>query len=362
MMPTYGRRQFLKTVPALGAVTAFGRVFAADDVLKVGVGYVSPVAEVGWTKQHDLARRAMEVAFPGRIKTTSIEGLSASQDAERAFRQLAQQGHRLIFGTSFSHGTPLQRVAQGNSGAFFEHCSGIKRLTNLGTFEARYYEGTYLAGVLAGKMTKTNTLGFIGGYPVPDVLGAANAMLLGARSVNPKVSCRVIWLNSWFDPGKEKEAANALGSQGADVLVSMTDTPTTVQYGEEKGLWTIGYASDMSRFGPARQLTSFTLDWSSVYIGAARDVLAGTWTSKSRWDGLKAGVVKMSPYNRSIPKDVLGLVAAREKDIVDTKLHPFAGPINDQKGTQRVAAGTVLSDDEIRSINWFVEGMQGMLG
>lgn len=362
-MLVYDRRRFLRTLPGFGAAVAGASLLDANaqEVLKVGVGYVSPVADVGWTKQHDLARRAMEAAFPGRIETTSIEGLSAPSDAERVFRDLTRRGHRLIFGTSFSHGTPLQRVAQGNAGAFFEHCSGIKHLNNLGTFEARYYEGTYLAGVVAAKMTKTNTLGFIGGFPIPDVLGAANALLLGARSVNPAIACKVIWLNSWYDPGREKDSANALASQRADVLVSMTDTPTTVQYGEEKGLWTIGYASDMAKFGPSRQLTSFTLDWSSVYIGAARDVLARTWQPGQRWDGLKQGVVKMSPYNRAIPQDVQDLVAARQKAIIDGRLHPFAGPIKDRDGRQRVAAGAVLADDEIRRINWFVDGMQGAL-
>lgn len=359
------RRDFLKGTAAIGlgaAGSQFSRVaFAQQDVLKVGIAYVSPVADVGWTKQHDLARQAMEAAFPGKIKTTVVESVANAQDAERVFREMASQGHRLIFGTSFSHMTPMFKVAQAFPNVRFEHCSGLKQLPNLGLFEARYYEGTYLAGVISGSLSKSNVIGFVGGFPVPDVVGPANALLLGARSVNPKMACKVIWLNSWYDPSREQEAANTLISLGADVVVSMTDTPTTVQTGEAKGVWTIGYASDFRKFGPTRQLTSFTLDWSSIYIGAARDMLQGTWKSQHRWDGLKAGVVKMAPYNPAIPKEVLTLVTEKEKAIIAGTLHPFAGPIKDQAGKQRVAANGALPDDQIKSINWFVDGMQGSL-
>ncbi|MFC3108332.1 BMP family ABC transporter substrate-binding protein [Undibacterium arcticum] len=358
------RRDFLKQVSAVGITVATGgRALDAfaDDVLKVAVAYVSPIGDVGWTKQHDLARRAMEAAFPGKIKTTTIEGVAQAQDAERVFRDLATQGNKLIIGTSFSHMNPMLKVAQTMPQTKFELCSGIKTLKNLGAFEARYYEGTYLAGIVAGKMSKSNVLGFVGGFPVPDVVGPANAFLLGARSVNPKIICKTIWLDSWYDPGKERDAANALISQGADVVMSMTDTPTTVQVGEEKGVWTIGYASDMSKYGPKKHLTSFVLDWSSDYISAASEVMAGTWVANHRWDGLKAGVVKMSPYNSAIPKDALSYVAAQERAIIAGQLHPFAGPIRDQDGKQRVASGAVLPDDQIKGINWFVEGMQGNL-
>lgn len=363
-MLRHTRRDFLKQLSAVGVTALAGTrsidVFA-DDVLKVAIAYVSPIGDVGWTKQHDVARRAMEAAFPGKIKVVTVEGVAQAQDAERVFRDLAVQGNKLIFGTSFSHMSPMLKVAQAMPKTTFELCSGIRTLKNMGAFEARYYEGTYLAGIVAGKMTKSNVLGFIGGFPVPDVLGPANAFLLGARSVNPKVTCKVIWLSSWYDPGKERDAANALISEGADVMASMTDTPTTIQVGEEKGVWTMGYASDMSKYGPKKHLTSFIVDWRSEYIGAARAVMDGTWKSSHRWDGLKSGVVKMGPYNPAIPKDVLAYVAQQEQAIIAGKLHPFAGPLRDQSGKERVPAGSALPDEQLKGINWFVEGMQGNL-
>lgn len=363
-MLRHTRRDFLKQLSAVGVTALAGTrsidVFA-DEVLKVAIAYVSPIGDVGWTKQHDVARRAMEAAFPGKIKVVTVEGVAQAQDAERVFRDLAVQGNKLIFGTSFSHMSPMLKVAQAMPKTTFELCSGIRTLKNMGAFEARYYEGTYLAGIVAGKMTKSNVLGFIGGFPVPDVLGPANAFLLGARSVNPKVTCKVIWLSSWYDPGKERDAANALISEGADVMASMTDTPTTIQVGEEKGVWTMGYASDMSKYGPKKHLTSFIVDWRSEYIGAARAVMDGTWKSSHRWDGLKSGVVKMGPYNPAIPKDVLAYVAQQEQAIIAGKLHPFAGPLRDQSGKERVPAGSALPDEQLKGINWFVEGMQGNL-
>jgi simple sugar transport system substrate-binding protein len=290
-----------------------------------------------------------------------VENVSNPTDAVRVFREMAANGHKLIFGTSFSHLVPMQQAAADFPGVTFEHCSGLKTLANLGVFEARYYEGTYLAGEVAGAMSKTGIIGFIGGFPVPDIVGPANSLLLGARSVNPAIRCKALWLNSWYDPAKEQNAATTLLNLGADVLVSMTDTPTTVKVGEQRGAWTIGYASDMRSAGPKRQLTSFTLDWSSLYIDAARRVIAGTWKPTERWLGLKAGVVKMAPYNPAIPPAVLAQVAQRERAIVEGRLNPFAGPIKDTSGRVRAPAGGALDEPGIRSINWLVEGMEGSL-
>ncbi|WP_382252029.1 BMP family ABC transporter substrate-binding protein [Herbaspirillum sp. GCM10030257] len=357
------RRDFIKQVSAGGIAMATSGIAIptmAQEALKVGIVYVSPVAEVGWTRSHDLARQAMEAAFPGKIKTSVVANVAQMTDAERVFRDLVRQGNKLIFGTSFSQQTPIHKAAQTAPSVFFEHCSGIRQAKNVGTFEARYYEGTYLSGVVAGKMSKSNTIAFIGGFPVPDVVGAANALMLGARSVNPKVVCKTIWLNSWYDPGRERDAAKTLVAQGADVIVSMTDTPTTVQVGEELNAWTIGYASDMSKYGPKKHLTSFLVDWSSHYIAAANDVFAGKWTSRHQWDGLKAGVVKMAPYNPAIPQDVIALVNERQQAITNGSLHPFTGPISDQTGKLRVPKGSVIPDAELKAINWLVEGMTGL--
>ena len=243
----------------------------------------------------------------------------------------------------------------------FDSCAGSKILANLGAFEAKYYEGAYLAGIAAGKMSKTAKLGFIGGFPIPDVVGPANAILLGAQSVRPEATCNIIFLNSWADPGKEKEAASALISQGCDVICAMTDSPAAVQAAEQAGVFSTGYASDMSKFGPTRQLTAFTVDWSSVYVQDAMDVIAGTWKPQSRWQGLKEGVVKMAPYAAIIPPDVRAVLAKAEDDIKSGALQPYGGELKDQAGMVRVAKGAVMADADVRSTNWLVAGMIGQL-
>lgn len=356
------RRQLLRTGGALALAGAGLPALAQAAPLKVGIVYVSTLGAVGWTRQHDLARRAMEQAFPGRLQVSAVEGMSNPVDAARVFRELAASGHKLVIGTSFSHMQPMLQAAADFPDVAFEHCSGLKTLANLGTFEARYFEGTYLAGVLAGAMSKSGTIGFIGGFPVPDIVGPANALLIGARSVNPAMRCRTLWLNSWYDPPKEQSAATTLLNAGADVLVSMTDTATTVKVGEERGAWTIGYASDMRSVGPTRQLTAFTLDWAPVYIDAARRVLEGRWKPSERWLGLQSGVVKMAPYNPAVPAATLTQVAERERAIAQGRLHPFAGPLRDTAGKVRVAAGETLAEAQIRGIDWLVDGMVGSLG
>jgi simple sugar transport system substrate-binding protein len=359
------RRDFLKYTAAAGTTLATGGLALpanAQEVLKIGAVYVSPVAEIGWTKQHSLGVEAIRDAFGDKVETTVIDNIFKPQDAERVFRELAADGNQLVFGTSFSHGTPMQKVAPRFPDVAFEHCSGIKHLKNLGTFEAKYYEGTYVAGVAAGHMSKTAKIGFIGGFPIPDIVGPANALLLGAQSVNPDTTCSVIFLNSWFDPGKEKEAANTLISQGCDVICSMTDTATGVQVAGEKGAWAIGYASDMSKFAPEHHLTAFMLNWDSVYVGAAKAVAAKTWKTAERWQGLADGVVAMAPYSSAIPADVQAKLVQVENDVATGKLHPYGGEIKDQDGNVRVAAGSTLPNGDIRGFNWFVNGMVGNLG
>lgn len=362
-MTDFSRRKFLEisALSGLGSLAAPG-LLRAQELLQIGVVYVSPIADIGWTKQHSLGVQAIRDTFGAAVKVTEIDNIFMPQDAERVFRDLAASGCRLIFGTSFSHGTPMQRVAPAFPDVAFEHCSGIVHLANLGTFEARYYEGTYLAGAAAGHMSKTGKIGFIGGFPIPDIVGPANALLLGARSVNPDTTCAAIFLNSWFDPGKEKEAANTLLSQGCDVICSMTDTATGVQTAGEGGAWSIGYASDMAGFAGGRQLTAFTLDWAPDYLRAAKGVTEGNWVAEGHWDGLAAGVVKMAPWNAEMPADVLATLAELEAAIGAGTVHPYAGELKDQAGEIRVPAGSVLSDTDIRGMNWFVQGMTGNLG
>lgn len=364
-MLNLNRRKFLQYTGAAGATLATGGLAGAARAkgpLKIGVVYVSPIAEIGWTKQHSLAVEAVKKEFGDKVEITVLDNIFMPQDAERVFRELAASGNQLIFGTSFSHGTPLQKVAPRFPKVAFEHCSGIVHTANLGTFEAKYYEGCYVAGAAGAHMSKSAKIGFIGGFPIPDIVGPANALLLGAQSVNPDITCNALFLNSWFDPGKEKEAANTLLSQGCDVICSMTDTATGVQVAGEGGAWSIGYASDMSKFGSGKHLTAFTLDWSSDYLRAAKGVVDGNWKPEARWDGLAGGVVKMAPYNEQIPADVVAKLKQLEADIGSGKVHPYAGELKDQDGNVKVASGAVLADADIRGMNWFVKGMIGKLG
>lgn len=359
------RRELLKYGGALGAALGtigFPGILRAQEVLKIGQVNASPAAEIGWAKQHALGIDAIKAEFGDKVAVTVIDNIFMPQDAERVFRELASSGNKLIFGTSFSLGTPMQKVAPRFPDVAFEHCSGIVHLPNLGTFEAKYYEGSYVAGVAAGHMSKSGKIGFVGGFPIPDIVGPANALLLGAQSVNKDATCNIVFLNSWYDPGKEKEAAQALLSQGCDVICGMTDTGTCVQVAGAAGAWSIGYASDLSKFAPDFHLTAFTLDWTSDYLRAAKGVAAGNWKPEVRWDGLAGGVVKMSPFNKAIPADVQEKLRQLETDIGSGKVHPYAGEIKDQAGTVRVPAGSVLSDQDIRATNWLVAGMSGKMG
>lgn len=358
----FNRRTVLKGTGGLLATAAMTRPSFADDVIKIGQVNASPAAEIGWAKQHALGIDAIKAEFGDRVEVTVVDNTFLPQDAERVFRELAAKGNKLIFGTSFSLGTPMQKVAPRFPDVAWEHCSGIVHLDNLGTFEAKYYEGMYIAGVAAGHMTKTGKLGFVGGFPIPDIVGPGNAFLLGARTVRPDATCNIIFLNSWFDPGKEKEAAQALLGQGADVLLGMTDTGVCVQTAQESEALSVGYASDLISFGPDSQLTSCVLDWTSNYLEAARGVVNGDWSSQVRWGGLGVGVVTMAPFNQAIPADVRAKLEKLVGDVGSGAVHPYAGEIKDTDGNVRVAAGSVLPDPDIRSFDWLVDGMIGKLG
>jgi len=357
------RRDLLKLggVGTALALSGLGFRAQAAPVLKIGLCLVSPAAEYGWTKQHSLAMAAVKEALGAAVDISIVDNVFQPQDAERVLRSMASSGHKLIFGTSFSHSVVIARVAPQFPDVAFDCCAGTKVLPNLGWFEARFHEGTFLAGAAAAKMSKTGKFGFIGGFPVPDIVGPANAFLLGAQSVRPSCTCTILFMNSWVDPGKEKDAAQALIAQGCDVIFAMVDSPVAVQAAEKAGTWSVGYASDVRKFTPTHLLTSMILDWSSIYIQDARDVIAGTWKGQSRWQGLKEGVVRMSPYPAAMPADTRALLAATEDSIKAGKLQPFAGEIRDQDGTVRVRAGVTLNETETRSINWLVAGMQGRM-
>ena len=350
-------------VLVLAALLAAGpSTHAADEPLRVAFIYVDPVGDTGWSFQHDLARRELERVLGAKVKTTYVENVPATADAERVIRQLVVAGNQLIFTTSFGYMEPTLRVAKLFPKVHFEHATGYKSAANVVTYETRFYEGAYLLGVLAGMTTKSNTLGYVGSFPIPEVIRNIDAFTLGARSVNPKATTKVIWVDTWYDPGKERQAAEALIAQGADVLCQNTDSPATVQAAEQHGVHAFGWDSDMSKYGPHAQLTANTENWADYYIEEARQTMAGTWTGgRHVANGLKENMVVLTPLNKSVPPDVARLFEEKKRAIIDGKLVLFAGPLKDNTGAVKVAAGSALTHEQLMAINWYVEGIDGTI-
>ncbi len=329
--------------------------------LKVGFVYVSPIGDAGWTHQHDLGRLQMEETLGDQVETKYIENVPEGAEAERVIRQFAADGFDLVFTTSFGYMNPTMKVAEMFPDTTFEHATGYKSAANVGTYVARFYEGRYLSGIVAGKMTKSNVAGYVAAFPIPEVLRGINAFTLGMRSVNPDAEVKVIWTNSWFDPGREREAADVLITQGADIVTHHTDSTAAVQAAEEKGVYAIGYHSDMSRYGETAHLTAVTHHWGDFYTRRAQEVLDGSWSSQNVWGGIKEGMIRLAPLNDAVPADVAALVAEKEAAIRSGDLHPFSGPISNQDGEELVAPGTTMSDEDLQKMEWYVEGVQGRL-
>ncbi len=333
----------------------------AGEPFKVGFVYVGPVGDHGWSYQHDQGRKAVEKAFGSKVKTTYVESVKEGADAERVIRQLASKGYGLIFTASFGFMNATVKVAKRFPKVKFEHATGYKRLKNLGTYAARFYEGRTVTGEIAGHMTKSNIIGYIASFPIPEVVRGIDAFTLALRRVNPKAVVKVVWVNSWYDPGKEGDAAKALVDQGADVIMQHTDSPAPLQVAQSRGVWGVGQASDMRKFAPKAQLTAIVDHWDEYYIAQTRAAMNGTWKAGDTWDGLAAGMVRLAPFNPAIPADV---VKDAEQTIADLKSgarHAFEGPIHDQSGKLRVPKGQHLPDSELAKLNWYVEGVQGEL-
>lgn len=355
------RRQLIRAAGAAGTLSAAGPAaraqIRAGQPLKVGFVYVSPVGDAGWTSQHDLGRRQLEQALGASVQTKFVESVQEGPDAERVLLDLASSGHGLIFGTSFGYMNPMEKVAAQFPNVVFEHATGYKTGRNLGIYNARFYEGRYLNGVVAGRMTKSNVLGYVAAFPIPEVLQGINAFARGARNVNPKAEVRVVWIQSWYDPGRERDAANTLMSLGADVVTHHTDSTAVVQAAEARGAMAFGYHSDMSRYGPKAQLSATTHHWGDYYVKTAKAVIAGTWKSGSVWGGIKDGFIRMAPLHASVPTPVRDEVARIEASIKAGNFHPFAGPVKAQNGKDVIAAGRHLSDDEMGKMNYYVDGV-----
>jgi len=347
-----------KLALAVASLLMAAGAHAAD--LKVGFIYVGPVGDFGWSYQHNQGRLAVEKEFGDRVETTYVESVHEGPDAERVIRQLAASGHGLIFTTSFGFMDPTLKVAKMFPKVKFEHATGYKRADNVSTYSARFYEGRYVIGTIAGLMTRTNKIGYIASVPIPEVVRGINAATLAARKVNPNITTQVVWVNSWYDPGKEADAAKALIANGADIIMQHTDSPAGLQVAENAGVYAFGQASDMIKFAPTRQLTAIMDNWGPYYIKRVQAVLDGSWTSQDSWDGIASGQVKMAPYT-NMPDDVKAAAETAEADIASGAVRPFAGPIKDRDGVERVAAGAVADDGMLLGMNWFVEGVEGDL-
>lgn len=332
--------------------------------LKVAVLHVAPVTEAGWVRQHENARLALEKSLAPQVQTVALENVPEGPDAERVIRDLAQQGYGLIFTPSFGYMEPTLRVARDFPQVRFESLTGYKTAANVAVANARYYEGRYLAGIAAGRMTRTGVTGYVAGFPIPEVLQGLNAFALGLRSVRPDATVRVIWLQSWFDPTREREAALTLMNQEADVLAFHTASTAVMRAAQERGKWAIAYHSDMRAVAPDAQLMAVTHHWEAYYTARARAVLEGRWQSQSLWGGVREGMVRVGQFSPRMPEAVRREVLARQEDMAAGRLQPFAAvgkPVLDSSGAVLIAAGSALSDSQILTINALVQGVQGGL-
>ena len=352
---------------AFAAACCISPVFSQTPVvtppLKIGFVYVTPITPAGWVRQHENGRKAVEAALGSKVATTYVEDVPEGADAERVIRDLAQQGHKLIFTPSFGYMEPTLKVAQDFPGVKFESITGYKTAPNVSVANARYYEGRYLAGITAGRMTQTGVAGYVAGFPIPEVLQGINAFTLGMRSVNPKAQVKVVWLNAWFDPPREREAAMTLFNQNADVMAFHTGSTAVMAAAQERGKMAVAYHSDMRAVAPDAQIVAVTHQWGGYYTERAKAVLDGSWKSGKVWGGVKEGLIRVGDFGPRVPKAVQDEVLARQKDIAAGKLHPFraVADVRDNRGNVVIAKGSVLRDEQILQMNWLAEGVQGKL-
>lgn len=332
---------------------------AAKEPLKVAFMYVSPANEEGWSTQHDIARRAVEAKFGDKIKVTTVENIPENADAERVLRDLAQQGNKLIFATSFGYMNSVLKVAKEFPDVKFEHATGYKTAPNVANYSARFYEARYLAGKLAGATTKSNILGYVAALPIPEVLQGINAYTLGAQSVNPNIEVRVVWTSAWYDPGKESDAAKTLVGQKADVLTHHTDSPAVVAAGEDMKVPVISYNTSMKRIAPTMLLGGVVQSWEEFYTGRINAAMDGTWKSQSIWGGIPEHMVNLVDIRSDAPQSVQDDIQAAYNKMAAREFSPFTGPIVTNEGQTVVEAGKTAPDDVLLNMNWLVKGVVG---
>ncbi|WP_295855026.1 BMP family ABC transporter substrate-binding protein [uncultured Xylophilus sp.] len=333
--------------------------------VKAAFVYVAPIGDAGWVHQHEAARQQVQRQFGNRVQTSFVENVAEGADAERVIRDLARQGNRIIFTPSFGYMEPTLRVAQDFPDVKFESVTGYKTAANVSAANARYYEGRYLAGIAAGRMTKTHVAGYVAGFPIPEVLQGINAFTLGMRSVDPKATVKVVWLDAWFDPPKERDAAMALFNQGVDVIAFHTGSTAVMAAAQERGKFAVAYHSDMRKVAPDAQIVAVTHQWGDYYTRRVQAVADGSWKPERIWGGVKEGMIRVGDFGPAVPRAVQDEVLGRQRDIAAGRLHPFAAgaqPVRDNTGRTVIAAGATLADPQILSMDWLAEGVIGRTG
>ncbi len=332
-----------------------------DGPIKVAFVYVGPIGDAGWTRRHDEGRKELEQAMGAKVQTTYVENVPEGDEAEAVFERLAQEGNKVIFGTSFGYGDPMLAVAARHPETVFMHATGYKTAANLGTYFGAAEEARYLSGMAAGAMTKSNVIGYVAAFPIPEVLRGIDAFTLGAQRVNPDVTVKVEWTSTWFDPVKEKAVAQSLIDAGADVMAQHQDTPSTGEAAQAAGGYWVGYNDDLSRFAPKAWLTGPVWDWGPFYIHTVEQVMDGTWKSEQYYGDMADGLVTLAPVSSAVPADVQAQIAEVSQQIIDGTFAPFTGPIRKQDGTQVYADGQVAELGELLSLDYFVEGVEGTI-
>jgi len=358
------RRSFTRLLGAgatLAAMPGLSRQALAAEPLKVGFIYLGPVGDFGWTYQHDAARKAAVEKFGDAIKTTFVENVPEGPDSEKVLADLASSGHKLIFATSFGYMNYVLKAAKRFPNVYFEHATGYKRDANISTYNIRFYQARYVQGIIAGALSKTGTAGYVGSIPVPEVIQGMNAFMLGMKSINPKAKLKFIMANSWYDPPKEGDAAKALMDQGCDIITQHTDSPAPLQAAASRGIKAFGQSTDMAKFATGSQLSASVDVWGPYYIKRIGDVLAGKWTSTDTWGGFDSGMLGMSPFS-NMPPELVNQATAAVEAIKSGKNKVFTGPISDQTGAVKVAAGVTMDDGALNGMQWLVQGIEGKLG
>ncbi|MDF1500404.1 MAG: BMP family ABC transporter substrate-binding protein [Anaerolineales bacterium] len=347
------------------AITACGggqaEVEEPSEELKVAFIYIGQPGDLGWTYEHERGRLMLEEELGDQVETVTVPDVPEGPDAEKAIRDVVNNGADVVFTTSFGYMDPTLTVAEENSDVIFEHCSGFKTAENMSTYFGRIYQPRYLSGLVAGSMTEANLIGYVAAFPIPEVVRGINAFTLGVREVNPDAEVRVVWTNTWYDPVKEREAAEALLDEGADIIAQHQDTTEPQKAAQERGALSIGYDSDMAQFVGDTVLTSPIWNWGTYYVDTVGKVIDGSWETHQFWGGLADGVVELAELSPRVPADVASKVESEHTRIVSGEWDVFCGPINAQDGSVKIADGECMSDGDMLSMDWFVEGVVGTL-